>query len=93
MDNHQLELAEELEGWGHVIIMRDCTLEWTTKAGATKFWESAGLRELAPFHLGGRGWDDQDQWELDGSERYVSGFQMMANLVIGYSESWSRKNS
>ena len=55
MDNHQSELAEELEGRGHVLVTRDCASEWTTEAGATKFWEGAGSRKLAPFHLGGWG--------------------------------------
>ena len=86
MDNHQTELAEELEE-------RDCASEWTTEAGATKFWEEAGSRELLPFHLGGRSLDDRGRREPDGSEGYVSGFQMMVDRVMGFSESWSRKNS
>ena len=53
MDNHQSELAEELEGRGHVHVTRDCTSEWTNEAGATKFWEDVVSRELEPFYLGG----------------------------------------
>ena len=93
MDNHQSELAEELEERGHILVTRDCASEWTTEAGATKFWEEAGSRELLPFHLGGRSLDDRGRREPDGSGGYVSGFQMMVDRVMGFSESWSRKNS
>ena len=93
MDNHQSELAEELEERGHILVTRDCASEWTTEAGATKFWEEAGSRELLPFHLGGRSLDDRGRREPDGSEGYVSGFQMMVDRVMGFNESWRRKNS
>jgi hypothetical protein len=93
MDNHQSELAEELEERGHILVTRDCASEWTTEAGATKFWEEVLSRELLPFHLGGRSLEDRGRREPDGSEGYVSGFQMMVDRVMGFSESWSRKNS
>ena len=38
MDNHQLELAEELERRQHILVTRDCASEWTTDMGARKFW-------------------------------------------------------
>ncbi|KAL3823350.1 hypothetical protein ACHAXA_008845 [Cyclostephanos tholiformis] len=88
MDNHQSELAEELERLGHVYVSRDCVSEWTTESGSRRFWEDVGTTKLVPFYPGGiRGGVDDD-----GVEGYVSGFQLMVDRVMGFGEDWNGKN-
>jgi UDP-N-acetylglucosamine transferase subunit ALG13 len=81
MDNHQSELAEELESRGHLLITRDCVSEWTNDDGATKFWNCVGTTKTKPFQLGSRRRADLDHLN---TEEYVSGFQTMVDHIMGF---------
>ena len=84
MDNHQSELAEELEKRNHIHVTRDCTVEWTTMDGASKFWTDIEQYSPVPF-TGGRsrvGVVDLQQGHMEGNQ--VSGFQMIVDRVMGF---------
>ena len=81
MDNHQSELAEELESRGHILITRDCVSEWTNDEGATKFWQCVGTTKTKPFQLGSRRRADLDHLN---TEEYVSGFQTLVDRIMGF---------
>ena len=53
MDNHQSELADELELQGQISVTRNSASEWTTEEGANAFWEKIGKCKPVPF-VGGR---------------------------------------
>lgn len=82
MNNHQSELAVELESRGHILITRDCVSEWTTDEGATKFWKCVGTKTTKPFQLGSK-WRRADLDHLN-TEEYVSGFQTMVDRIMGF---------
>ena len=46
MNDHQSELADELERRGHVLVVRSCRRELASDEGAARFWRAAG--EFAP---------------------------------------------
>ena len=84
MDNHQSELAEELEIRKHICVTRDCTVEWTTMDGASKFWKDIKQYSPVPFTGGRSRVDavDSQQGHMEGNQ--VSGFQMIADRVMGF---------
>mmetsp|Transcript_8072 Transcript_8072/g.17489 ORF Transcript_8072/g.17489 Transcript_8072/m.17489 type:complete len:285 (-) Transcript_8072:47-901(-) len=85
MNNHQLELAEELERRGHIRVTRDCATEWTTENGATAFWGEIGEFVPKPFG-GGR--------SVDSDQNYVSSFQRIVDGVMGFHQKiWSADDS
>jgi UDP-N-acetylglucosamine transferase subunit ALG13 len=86
MDNHQSELAEELESRGHILITRDCVSEWTNDEGAKKFWQIVGTTKTKPFHLGSRRRVDLDHLN---TEEYVSSFQTMIDRIMGFNTTTS----
>ncbi|KAL7539469.1 hypothetical protein ACHAXR_009321 [Thalassiosira sp. AJA248-18] len=84
MDNHQSELAEELERRKHIRVTRDCATEWTTKDGAIKFWEEIGECSPVPFS-GGRSREDTERQGLkEDSNTNVSSFQKIVDRVMGF---------
>jgi Flp pilus assembly protein TadG len=88
MDNHQSELAEELESRGHILITRDCVSEWTNDEGATKFWLCVGTSKTKPFQLGSGRRVDLDHLN---TEEYASGFQTMVDRIMGFNTAKSPK--
>ncbi len=81
MDNHQSELAEELETQGHTLVTRDCTSDWTTNEGAITFWQCVSTTKTKPFRLGCGRRADPDLHDMEG---YVSGFQTMVDRIMGF---------
>ena len=80
MDNHQSELAEELESRRHILITRDCVSEWITDEGALKFWQCVGKTKTKPFIMGcGR-----SDVNIHNTEGCVSGFQTMVDRIMGF---------
>lgn len=49
MNNHQSELAEELEKRKHIHVTWDCASEWTTEEKAKHFWIKLGQFQPVPF--------------------------------------------
>jgi hypothetical protein len=90
MDNHQSELAEELERRKHILVTRDCTSEWTTYDAATQFWN--GIRDFSPMpFLGGRSrnvhihMERQEPTPEDSNEFDMrSSFQRIVDRVMGF---------
>ncbi|KAL7534192.1 hypothetical protein ACHAWF_004750, partial [Thalassiosira exigua] len=72
MDNHQSELADELERRKLVCITRDCA-QMATESGATKFWE--GIRNKASA-------TSAEQWDR-GTTKYPSQFQRIVDRALG----------
>lgn len=85
MDNHQSELAEELERRKHICVTKDCTLEWTTEEGAEAFWNGIADFSPVPF-IGGLSRSVDDQLERPGSTHHVSNFQRIVDRVMGFTE-------
>ena len=92
MDNHQLELADELEKRKHICVTRDCISEWTSEDLAAKFWENIGGFVPVPF-LGGVNNDGTGQQDLNDCNENVSGFQRIVDRVMGFNESWTAGDS
>ena len=91
MDNHQSELADELEIRGHISVTRNCELEWTTEDGAKAFWEMIGTFEPAPFFGGRSKGDDEGGSGVNG---HASSFQHILDQVMSGDEtSWKRADS
>ncbi|KAL3758490.1 hypothetical protein ACHAWU_004333 [Discostella pseudostelligera] len=91
MDNHQSELADELEIRGHISVTRNCELEWTTEDGAKAFWEMIGTFEPAPFFGGRSKGDDEGGRGVNG---HASSFQHILDQVMSGDEtSWKRADS
>ncbi|KAL7520777.1 hypothetical protein ACHAWX_005488 [Stephanocyclus meneghinianus] len=77
MDNHQSELAEELERRNHILVTREVE-EWATIRGAQEFWDK--VNHFVPKPFGG------------GCELFLSGgtcdvgasnFQQIVDRVMG----------
>ena len=83
MDNHQTELAEELEKRNHICVTRDCTTEWTTQDDATKFWKDIGEFTPVPFLGGQRSMNGIGE---QSSNQHVSSFQRIVDGVMGFSD-------
>ena len=49
MNNHQSELAEELEKRNHITVTYDCISEWTSEEKASFFWKKLGDFQPIPF--------------------------------------------
>ena len=80
MDNHQTELAEELEKRRHILVTKEVE-EWTTPNGAQSFWK--GVNEFAPKPFpGGCAVSREDSTSCD---RVVSNFQTIVDRVMGIS--------
>ncbi|KAL3803865.1 hypothetical protein HJC23_004027 [Cyclotella cryptica] len=77
MDNHQSELAEELERRNHILVTRDVE-EWTTFSGAEELWEKVNSFDPKPFH--GRCGMFQNQGAYDVG---TSNFQKIVDRVMG----------
>lgn len=78
MDNHQSELAEELEQRRHILVTRNVE-EWITREGADTFWKNVADFHAEPFV--GRG--------VSACGDGVSSFQRIVDRVVGiatYSE-------
>jgi len=93
MNNHQSELAEELERREHILVTRDCTLEWTTEDDATKFWEE--IEAFSPkLFLGGQSSrSDNSQQRGQNEHEYVSNFQRIVDRVMGFHKNWITDDS
>lgn len=77
MDNHQSELAEELEKRRHIMVTKKVA-EWTTPTGACNFWKRVNDFVPTPF-LAGCGLSRVDQT----TEHTVSNFQSIVDRVMG----------
>ena len=77
MNNHQSELAEELEKRKHISVTSDCASEWTTEEEAKQFWNKLGQFQPVPF-AGRGGCGSSAQREHD----YVSSFQRIVDGVM-----------
>ena len=75
MNNHQSELAEELEKRKHITVSFDCTSDWTTEEEAKKFWIKLGEFQPVPFAC--RGGSAQRN-----PNNYVSSFQRIVDGVM-----------
>lgn len=75
MNNHQSELAEELEKRKHITVTSDCASEWTTEKEATQFWIKLGQFQPVPF--AGRGGSSAQR-----DYSYVSSFQRIVDGVM-----------
>ncbi len=77
MNNHQSELAEELEKMQHITVTSDCASEWATEEEAAQFWVKLGQFQPVPFEgRGGFG---------SSAQRYhdnVSSFQRIVDGVM-----------
>ena len=81
MNNHQSELAEELEKRKHIHVTWDCTSEWTTNEGAKLFWIK--LEEFHPVPFAEkRGY----RRSIQRDPTYVSGFQVIVDGVMGIAD-------
>ena len=87
MNNHQTELAEELEKRKHICVTKDCTIEWTTQCDATKFWKNIGELSPVPFLGGQRSMNDIGE---QFSTQHVSSFQRIVDGVMGFSDNWRK---
>ena len=94
MDNHQSELADELETRGHITVTRNCVLEWTTEDGANAFWETVGMRpQHVPFFGGRNKTDDGDEGRGNCvNEYYVSSLEQIIDRVMGTAEKTTNNN-
>lgn len=77
MNNHQLELAEELEKRKHIHVTRDCTSEWTTEEEAKQFWMK--LAQFQPVPFAGRGGYSSS---AQRGPSHVSSFQRIVDGVM-----------
>mmetsp|Transcript_19670 Transcript_19670/g.32253 ORF Transcript_19670/g.32253 Transcript_19670/m.32253 type:complete len:299 (+) Transcript_19670:96-992(+) len=75
MNNHQSELAEELEKRKHITVTFDCTSEWTTEEEAKEFWIKLGKFQPVPFACRG------DSAQINPNN-YVSSFQRIVDGVM-----------
>eukprot|EP00580_Thalassiosira_gravida_P002437 CAMPEP_0201620226 /NCGR_PEP_ID=MMETSP0492-20130828/43574_1 /ASSEMBLY_ACC=CAM_ASM_000837 /TAXON_ID=420259 /ORGANISM="Thalassiosira gravida, Strain GMp14c1" /LENGTH=304 /DNA_ID=CAMNT_0048089357 /DNA_START=120 /DNA_END=1034 /DNA_ORIENTATION=- len=85
MNNHQSELAEELERREHILVTRDCTLEWTTEDDATKLWEEMEVFSPKPFLGGQSSRNDNIEQRGQNDDEHVSNFQRIVDRVMGFS--------
>jgi beta-1,4-N-acetylglucosaminyltransferase len=77
MDNHQSELAEELERRNHVLVTRDVG-NWASFIGAHAFWTE--VNEFIPQSFrGGHGLAEVDST----SDERLSTFQRIVDRVVG----------
>ena len=91
MDNHQSELADELEMRGHISVTRNCESIWTNEDGAKAFWEMIGTFEPVPFFGGRSNGDDEGGRGVNG---HASSFQHILDQVMsGDKTSWKRDDS
>jgi UDP-N-acetylglucosamine transferase subunit ALG13 len=77
MNNHQTELAEELEKRNHILVTRRVK-EWATISGAQKFWAEVSNFTPTPF-VGGSSMS-QDK---PSSNATASNFQRIVDRVMG----------
>ncbi len=77
MNNHQSELAEELEKRKHITVTCDCASEWTTEEEAKQFWIKLGKFQPVPFE--GRGHCGSN---AQRDRNYVSSFQRIVDEVM-----------
>ena len=87
MDNHQSELADELERRRHVRVIRDCEGELATGEGAARFWGGMAGFDPVPFAGGGVG----PSPPRGGIGSGVSGFQEIVDRVMGFGSPDNRK--
>ena len=85
MDNHQSELADELERRGHVRVIRDCEGKLATGEGAARFWGGMAGFDPVPFAGGGVGPSPPR------GDSGVSGFQEIVDRVMGFDSPDNRK--
>jgi UDP-N-acetylglucosamine transferase subunit ALG13 len=76
MDNHQSELAEELEKRNHILVTKDVD-EWATLRGAESFWKGVNDFVPSPFFGG------SSRIDSASGEGRVSNFQQIVDRVIG----------
>lgn len=78
MDNHQSELADELELQGRISVTRNCASEWTTDDGASAFWEKIRM----PY-VGGRTTSDPgDARRVNDNYSHARSFQQILDEVM-----------
>jgi len=77
MDNHQIELAEELEKRKHICVTRDCISEWTTDDKATQFWNNIRVFSPLPFYSA--------HANQKRPVNNISSFQRIVDHVMGFS--------
>ena len=85
MNNHQTELAEELEKREHICVTRDCISEWTSDDKATKFWNNIQVFSPLPFYSA-----HANQKRPVNS---ISSFQRIVNHVMEFSEVMNTKKT
>ena len=92
MNNHQSELAQELERRQHIKVTWNPILEWGTEEGASKFWKDIGMFQPVLFSGGGnrRVVDDEGNSVSCKSEQgrgnaFVNKFQTIVDRVMGFS--------
>lgn len=76
MDNHQSELAEELEKRSHILVVKEVEV-LSTDNGAHNFWK--GVNAFAPKPFG------RDKVRADTKRVGVSNFQRVVDRVMGIS--------
>lgn len=77
MDNHQSELAEELERRNHILVTREVE-EWATINGAQEFWDKVINFHPQPFRRG------CGMCQNDGTYEFgASNFQNIVDRVMG----------
>jgi hypothetical protein len=86
MDNHQSELADELEVRGQLSVTRDCMSEWTTQEGAAAFWDMIGACKPVPSFSGRRMVDGGNGRGENLTSGHVSSFQQILDQVMGIDE-------
>ncbi len=72
MNNHQSELADELEKRKHITVTYDCTSEWTTEEEANKFWSKLRAFQPVPWNSARR----------NSNKKYKSSFQRIVDGVM-----------
>lgn len=85
MDNHQTELAEELEKRKHICVTRDCISEWTTDDKATQFWNNIRVFSPLPFYSA--------HANQKRPVNNISSFQRIVDHVMGFSEVMNTKKT
>ena len=85
MDNHQTELAEELEKRKHICVTRDCISEWTTDDKATQFWNNMRVFSPLPFYSA--------HANQKRPVNNISSFQRIVDHVMGFSEVMNTKKT